>query len=68
MVKTTNLFLQWKYKADLKCNLLYVGLHQFWFLSQTVQEDIESYYEAYICMGTMFDESDLKVKHTDLKL
>ena len=35
---------------------------------QTVQEDVESYYEAYIWMGTMFDESDLKVKHIDLKL
>lgn len=31
------------------------------FLSQNVQEDVESYYEAYTCLATMFAESDLKV-------
>ena len=32
-------------------------------LSQNVQEDVEKYYEAYICLATMFAESDLKVKY-----
>ena len=53
--------------SELKWTLC-VGLHQFWFLAQIAQEDVESYYEAYICMGTMFDESDLKVKQSRVEI